>query len=66
MGYPARVQLIARKNRRQWFINLPSAVAQAMEFERSETVEWIVGDKSHLVLRRLNTPLSAVKKKRRK
>jgi hypothetical protein len=66
MGYPAKVQLIARKNRRQWFINFPSAVAQAVEFERSETVEWIVGDKSHLVLRRLNRPPLVVKQKRRK
>ena len=65
MGYPAKVQLINRKDSQQWFINFPSAVAQAMEFQRSETVEWIIEDKSQLVLRRLNVPPSALKKKRR-
>jgi hypothetical protein len=33
-----------------------------MEFERGETVEWVVEDKSQLVLRRRNTPASALKK----
>jgi len=35
-----------------------------MEFERGETVEWIIEDKSQLALRRLAPPPSAVKKKR--
>lgn len=65
MGYPTKVQLINRKDSQQWFINFPSAVAQAMEFQRSETVEWVIEDKSRLVLRRLNVPPSALKKKRR-
>ena len=42
MGYPTKVQLIKRKQSEQWYINFPAAVAQAMEFERVETVEWIV------------------------
>ena len=65
MGFPTKVQLINRKNSRQWFVGFPSAVAQAMEFERWEGVEWIVEDKSQLVLRRLAPPASALKKKRR-
>jgi len=39
MGYPTKVQLIKRKDSEQWYINFPSAVAQAMEFERGEVVE---------------------------
>ena len=31
MGLPIRVQLIRRKNSEQWYINFPSAVAQAMK-----------------------------------
>jgi antitoxin component of MazEF toxin-antitoxin module len=64
MGFPTKVQLIKRKQSEQWYINFPSAVAQAMEFERGETVEWIVEDKSQLVLRRKKAPPSALKKKR--
>ncbi len=62
MGYPTKVQLIKRQASEQWYINFPSAVAQAMEFVRGEFVEWIIEDKSQLVLRRRQTPPSAVKK----
>lgn len=64
MGYPTKVQLIKRKQSEQWYINFPAAVAQAMEFVRGETVEWIIEDKESLVLRRQKVPLSAMKKKR--
>lgn len=62
MGYPTKVQLIKRQSSEQWYINFPSAVAQAMEFVRGEFVEWIIEDKSQLVLRRRQIPPSAVKK----
>jgi hypothetical protein len=64
MGYPTKVQLIKRKASEQWYINFPSAVAQAMEFQRGETVEWIIEDKNQLVLRRHEAPPSSMKKKR--
>ena len=62
MGFPTRVQRISRKSSEQWYINFPSSVAQAMEFSRGETVEWIIEDKGLLALRRLNPPPSALKK----
>jgi hypothetical protein len=62
MGFPTKVQLIKRKSSEQWYINFPSALAQAMDFSRGETVEWTVEDKSLLALRRLNPPPSALKK----
>jgi hypothetical protein len=62
MGYPTKVQLIQRKSSEQWYINFPSAVAQAMDFTRGETVEWHVEDKSLLALRRLRPPASVLKK----
>ena len=42
MGYPTRVQLIKRKSSHQWYVNFPAAIAEAMEFEKSELVEWVV------------------------
>ncbi len=62
MGFPTKVQLIKRKQSEQWYINFPSALAQAMEFERGETVEWIIEDKSQLVLRRQTSSASSLKK----
>jgi len=52
MGYPTKVQLIKRKASEQWYINFPSAVAQAMEFRRGEVVEWVIEDKARLTLKR--------------
>ncbi len=62
MGFPTKVQLIRRRSSEQWYVNFPAAIAQAMEFERGEIVEWIVEDKSQLVLRRRRAPTSALKK----
>ncbi|MDA1315697.1 MAG: hypothetical protein O2968_20420 [Acidobacteria bacterium] len=60
MGFPTKVQLIQRKASQQWYINFPSALAQAMEFSKGESVEWIVEDKAHLILRRPEAPPSPV------
>ena len=62
MGFPTKVQLIKRKASEQWYINFPSAVAQALDFSRGETVEWSIEDKSLLALRRLHPPASLLKK----
>ncbi len=62
MGFPTKVQRIKRKKSEQWYINFPSAVAQAMEFGPSETVEWFIEDKETLVLQRPEAPERKVKK----
>jgi hypothetical protein len=62
MGFPTKVQLIKRKASEQWYVNFPSAIAQAMEFSRGEMMEWVIEDKSQLVLRRRHAPDSALKK----
>jgi hypothetical protein len=62
MGFPTKVQLIKRKASEQWYINFPSAMAQAMEFSRGETVEWLIEDKSLLALRRPEAPATVLKK----
>jgi len=62
MGFPTKVQLIKRQASEQWYINFPSALAQAMEFSRGETVEWFVEDKGLLALRRASPPASVLKK----
>jgi hypothetical protein len=62
MGFPTKVQLIKRQASEQWYINFPSALAQAMEFSRGEIVEWFVEDKSLLALRRTSPPAPVLKK----
>ena len=60
MGFPTKVQLINRKTSDQWYVNFPSALAQAMEFSKGETVEWVIADKTHLILSRHETPPNPV------
>ena len=64
MGYPTKVQLIQRDASKQWYVNFPSALAQAMEFAKSEVVEWIIKDKDTLVLQRKARKAQQRKKKR--
>jgi bifunctional DNA-binding transcriptional regulator/antitoxin component of YhaV-PrlF toxin-antitoxin module len=63
MGFPTKIQLIKREKSEQWYINFPSALAQAMDFERGEVVEWTVQDKSRLILKRDESVTEREKKK---
>lgn len=64
MGFPTKVQLIQRQASQQWYINFPSALAQAMEFSKGESVEWIIEDKANLILHRPAAPASPVRVKK--
>jgi hypothetical protein len=63
MGFPTKIQLIKRAKSEQWYINFPSAIAQAMEFERGEVVEWFIEDKHKMVLKRDESVSGSEKKK---
>lgn len=63
MGYPTKIQLIKRAKSEQWYVNLPAAVAQAIEFQRGETVEWVIDDHQRLVLQRSDESVKGLKKK---
>jgi bifunctional DNA-binding transcriptional regulator/antitoxin component of YhaV-PrlF toxin-antitoxin module len=53
MGFKAKIQLIKRQKSEQYYVNFPSAVAQAMEFNKGDEVEWIVKSKDALTLKRV-------------
>lgn len=63
MGFPTKIQLIKRAKSEQWYINFPAAVAQAMEFEKGEVVEWIIEDKKRMILKRDKQEAATEKKK---
>ena len=61
MGQPTKVQVIQRKNGPdQWYVNFPTAVANAMGFTKGETVEWIIEDKANVILHRQQVPPAPV------
>lgn len=63
MGYPTKVQIIKRAKSEQWYVNFPAAVAQAIEFQQGEVVEWIIDDHQRLVLQRSDKAVESLKKK---
>jgi len=63
MGFPTKIQLIKRTASEQWYVNFPSAVAQAMEFEKGEVVEWVIEDKQRMSLKRADISIKSDKKK---
>lgn len=63
MGYPTKIQVIKRKKSEQWYVNFPAAVAQAIEFNQGEVVEWIIDDHQRLVLKRSDESVRELKKK---
>jgi hypothetical protein len=53
MGYISKVQVIERANgQRQYYLICPAPLAQALEMEKSEYIEWVVTDKKHLTIKR--------------
>jgi hypothetical protein len=65
MGQPTKVQVIQRKKGPdQWYVNFPTAVANAMQFVKGETVEWIIEDKANVVLHRQQVPPAPVRLKK--
>jgi bifunctional DNA-binding transcriptional regulator/antitoxin component of YhaV-PrlF toxin-antitoxin module len=52
MGYACKVQKIQRETQNSYYVNLPAAIAEALEIEKGEVFEWYVEDRNTLVLRR--------------
>lgn len=53
MGYLTKVQVIERANNtRQYYLICPAPLAQALELEKGEDIEWVVEDKHTLVIKR--------------
>ena len=63
MGHGTKIQLIKRLKSEQWYVNFPAAVAQAIEFEQGEVVEWLIDDHQNIVLRRSDEAVANLKKK---
>lgn len=62
MGYQSKLQVIERAGgTRQFYFICPAPLAEAMEFEKGEDIEWVVVDKHHLAIKR-QRPARKVKK----
>ena len=63
MGHQSKVQVIERGGiQRQFYLICPAPLAQALEIEKGETIEWIVEDKWTLTVKRLTASAGKPKK----
>ncbi len=55
MGYQSRVQVIQRGEKsRQFYMICPAPMAEALELEKGEEIEWVIEDRRTVVIRRLS------------
>jgi bifunctional DNA-binding transcriptional regulator/antitoxin component of YhaV-PrlF toxin-antitoxin module len=53
MGYLSKLQLIERANHtRQFYLICPAPLAEALELEKGEPIEWVIEDRHTLILKR--------------
>ena len=65
MGFVSKVQVIQRGERnRQFYFICPAPLAQALEIEKGEHIEWVVEDKQTLKIRRISEVPAPVRRKR--
>ena len=51
-GYAVKLQKVERPTNRSYYINLPVALAEALDMRKGEEFIWIVEDKNTLILKR--------------
>ena len=53
MGYRVKMQKVERPTNRSFYLNVPVALAEALDIDKGEEFEWTIEDRNTLVLRRL-------------
>ena len=54
MGYIIKVQKVERPTNRSFYLNLPAVLAEALDIQKGEQLQWSVEDKNTLILSRLH------------
>lgn len=54
MGYRIKVQKVERPTNRSYYVNLPVVLAEAMNVQKGDELEWFLEDKNTLVLTRVH------------
>ena len=60
MGYKTKIQKVDRPTNRSFYVNMPTALADAIGLEKGEEMEWEIENKNLIILKRV------IKKKMRK
>jgi len=64
MGYTVKVQKIERATNKTYYVNFPSAFADAIALKKGEQMEWFIEDRNCFVLKRVQTAGSLLGKRK--
>jgi antitoxin component of MazEF toxin-antitoxin module len=53
MGYKTKIQKVERPTNRSYYVNMPTALADAIGLEKGEEMEWEIENKNLLILKRV-------------
>jgi hypothetical protein len=53
-SHKIKIQKVQRPTNKSFYVNMPAAIAEALEMEKGEEFEWTIEDKNTLVLKRVN------------
>ena len=62
MGYKVRIQRVDRPTNRSFYLNFPSPIADAVNMQKGEELEWLVEDRNTFVVKRIKSHKSFLKK----
>lgn len=63
MGYRIKIQKVDRPSNRSYYLNFPAPIADAVNMQKGEELEWIVEDRNTFIVRRVKPAKSFLKKK---
>jgi hypothetical protein len=63
MGYKVRMQRVDRPTNRSFYLNFPAPIADAVNMQKGEELEWLVEDRNTFIVKRLKPRNSFLKKK---
>ena len=62
MGYKVKIQRVDRPTNRSFYLNFPSPIADSVNMQKGEELEWLVEDRNTFVVKRINPRKSFLKK----
>ena len=66
MGYKVKIQKIERTTNKTYYVNFPTAFADAVNLEKGEEMEWFIEGRNCFVLKRVKAAGSFLKGKKGK
>jgi hypothetical protein len=62
MGYKVRIQRVDRPTNRSFYLNFPSPLADSVNMQKGEELEWLMEDRNTFVVKRIKSCKSFLRK----